>query len=525
MVASNRRRTPKDLAEQRVSAFEQRYGRQATNLAAHAAFPLTLTTDMVYCIRETFLPDCPWYATADVLLSGLCIPAGYDLYEMEAAPRRYLLRYLGDQFGESRILELERFMVAYLRRRLIRENPDERALLLGEKPHWTSLACLKPGEAYEEIRQALEQLALQDAEDPDRFRLASLVESYGDFLADRGYQPILIDWADRVAEGQPIDETADIAGQLKNSGFAVSWVAFEVATVAFGAAAEPDAPAADLIPFEVNTVTVNDRGERINGETHQAFYFEEPLAESGSPLKLVAVPSGELMMGSPADEPGRWDDESPQHLVKLQPFFINQYPVTQAQWRAVAALPQQARDLDPDPSNFKGDDRPVEQVSWYEAVEFCARLSEHTGRTYRLPTEAEWEYACRADTTTPFYFGATITTDLANYDGSVFLNESRGTNRGKTTPVGEFPPNAFGLYDLHGNVWEWCLDHWHDNYEGAPTDGSAWLTDDEESGRVNRGGSWDDLPRNCRSAYRDYGSPGVRSYYIGFRVVCEAQDS
>ncbi|NEQ33309.1 MAG: formylglycine-generating enzyme family protein, partial [Leptolyngbya sp. SIO4C5] len=278
MVASNRRRPPKDLVEQRVSAFEQRYGRQATNLAAHAAFPLTLTTDVVYCLRETFLSDCPWYATADVLLSGLCVPAGYDLYEMEAATRRYLLRYLGDQFGETRILELERFMVAYLRHRLIRENPDERALLLGEKPHWTSLACLKPGEAYEEIRQTLEQLALQGAEDPDRFRLASLVESYGDFLADRGYQPILIDWSDRVAEGQPIDETADIAGRLKNSGFAVSWVAFEVATIAFGAPEAPEAPAADLISIGVNIVTVNDQGEVIDSATHQAFYFEEPLA-------------------------------------------------------------------------------------------------------------------------------------------------------------------------------------------------------------------------------------------------------
>jgi formylglycine-generating enzyme required for sulfatase activity len=515
-------RPHRDPAEQRVSAFEQRYGRHATNLAAHAAFPLTLTTDVVYCIRETLLPECPWYATADVLLSGLCIPAGYDLYEMEAATRRYLLRYLGDQFGESRILELERFMVAYLRHRLIRENPDDRALLLGEKPHWTSLACLRPGEAYNEIRQALEQLALQDVAPTERFRLASLVERYGDFLADRGYQPIMVDWADRVAEGEPIDDTAEIAGRLKNSGFDVSWIEFEVATMAFGAAAEPDSPAADLIPFEVNTVTVNDRGERIGGETHQAFYFEEPLAERVSPLKLVAIPSGEFMMGSTKDEPVHYGDESPQHLVKLKPFFISQYPITQAQWRAVAALPKQERDLEPDPSNFKGDDRPVEKVSWYEAVEFCARLSDHTGRTYRLPTEAEWEYACRADTTTPFYFGTTITTDLANYDGTVFLNEPEGTKRSETNPVGEFPPNAFGLCDMHGNVWEWCLDHWHSNYEGAPTDGSAWLTENEKASRVRRGGSWDYIPRICRSACRDYYLPGIRFSLIGFRVICEA---
>ncbi|MFH7245852.1 MAG: SUMF1/EgtB/PvdO family nonheme iron enzyme [Spirulina sp.] len=524
MTTANQYRPPKDLAEQRVSAFEQRYGRQATHLAAHAAFPLALTTDVVYCIRETFLPDCPWYATADVLLSGLCTPAGYDLYDMEAATRRYLLRYLADQFGESRILELERFMVAYLRHHLIRENPDERALLLGEKPHWTSLACLRPGEAYDEIRQTLEQLALQDVDPNERFRLASLVESYGDFLsdflADRGYQFILLDWADRVAEGEPIDETAEIAGRLKTLGFDATWIAFEVATLAFWAP-EPPAPDSDLKTAEFETVIVNDRGEMTAREPHTAPYFEEPLGEDVAPLHLMAIPSGELMMGSTQDDPGHYKDESPQHLVKLNPFFISQYPVTQAQWRAVAALPQQARELAPDPSRFKGDPRPVEQVSWHDAVEFCARLSAHTGRTYRLPSEAEWEYACRADTTTPFYFGATITTNLANYDGSVFLNEPEGNQRGETTPVGTFPPNAFGLCDMHGNVWEWCLDHWHDNYSGAPTDGSAWLTEDEAANRVIRGGSWYSFPRNCRSACRDT-YPGDRFNDIGFRVVCEA---
>jgi formylglycine-generating enzyme required for sulfatase activity len=229
------------------------------------------------------------------------------------------------------------------------------------------------------------------------------------------------------------------------------------------------------------------------------------------------------MMGAPEAETGRYKDESPQHLVKVPPFFIGQTPVTQAQWRVVAALPQQERELSPDPANFKGNDRPVEQVIWYEAVEFCARLSELTGRTYRLPTEAEWEYACRADTTTPFYVGETITTELANYDGSVFLNELPGQSRQATTPVGQFVPNAFGLYDLHGNVWEWCLDHWHDNYDGAPTDGSAWLTDDKEAKRVIRGGSWFSRPGDCRSACRNYINPGDRVNIVGFRLVCEAR--
>jgi formylglycine-generating enzyme required for sulfatase activity len=523
MVTSERRqRFSQDPTELRVRAFERRYGRQATNLAAHAAFPLTLTTDVVYCLRESFLPDCPWYAAADVLLSGLCVPVGHDLYEMEAATRRYLLRYLRDQFGESRIQVVETFMVAYLRHQLTGATPDHRALLLGEKPRWTALACLQPGKAYEEIRQTLEQLALQSKDPTERFRLASLVESYGDLLADRGYQPVLLEWADRVAEGEPIDETASVAAQLKNSGFTVSWIDFEVATVAFGVEEDPQIEG-ELIPFEFETVRVNDRGEVIATEAHRSFYFEEPLGDGVPPLRLVAIPSGEFLMGSPKDESGRYENEGPQHTVKVSPFFISQHPVTQAQWRAIATRTdlKAKADLEPDPSEFKGENRPVQRVSWYKAVEFCARLSAQTGRTYRLPTEAEWEYACRGDTTTPFYFGETITTDLANYNGTVFRNEPKGKGRGGRTPVGQFPPNAFGLYDLHGNVWEWCLDHWHSNYEGAPGDGSAWLTEDDKSARVRRGGSWDSFPRDCRSACRNPYVPSLHTNFFGFRVVCE----
>mgnify|MGYP005839573929 CR=1 FL=1 len=160
----------------------------------------------------------------------------------------------------------------------------------------------------------------------------------------------------------------------------------------------------------------------------------------------------------------------------------------------MAGLPKVKTDLDPDPAKFKGDNRPVEQISWHDATEFCARLTKHTGRTYRLPSEAEWEYACRAGTTTPFYFGETITPDLVNYDGNYSYGAApQGQYREATTDVGSFPPNGFGLYDTHGNVWEWCLDHWHDSYGGlfrqAPTDGSAWLSSDENKSRLLRGGS------------------------------------
>jgi formylglycine-generating enzyme required for sulfatase activity len=168
----------------------------------------------------------------------------------------------------------------------------------------------------------------------------------------------------------------------------------------------------------------------------------------------------------------------------------------------------------------------VEQVSWYDAIEFCARLSKLsklTGREYRLPSEAEWEYACRAGTTTPFYFGETITGELANYDVSnIYADEPKGKYRKETTPVGQFPSNAFGLYDMHGNVWEWCADDWHDNYEGAPRDGSAWTKNGNDNYSPLRGGSWCNYPDICRSAYRYYSSRRADYNYDGFRVVCGA---
>ncbi|MCL1472725.1 bifunctional serine/threonine-protein kinase/formylglycine-generating enzyme family protein [Argonema antarcticum] len=248
--------------------------------------------------------------------------------------------------------------------------------------------------------------------------------------------------------------------------------------------------------------------------------FTEDLG-NGVKLDMVYIPAGTFTMGAPSTEKESNDDERPQHRVTIKSFLIGKYPVTQSQWKAVANLRKVNRDLQPDPSRFKGANRPVEQVSWYDAVEFCDRLSRHTGKTYRLPSEAEWEYACRAGTTTPFYFGETITPELANYNGNYTYGlGAKGKYRQETTPVGSFPSNKFGLYDLHGNVWEWCADHWHSNYQSAPNDGTIWLTSDESSNRLLRGGSWNNDPWVCRSAYRDGGVAGDRNCSIGFRVVC-----
>ncbi len=233
---------------------------------------------------------------------------------------------------------------------------------------------------------------------------------------------------------------------------------------------------------------------------------------NGITLELVKIPSGEFWMGSPEREGGSYSDERPQHKVRVSPFLMGKYPVTQAQWKAITSLSGVGCDLNSDPSYFKGDNLPLESVSWYEAVEFCKLLSQVTKRKYRLPSEVEWEYACRAGTTTPFHFGETISADLANYGQAA---------RGGTTPVGRFQvANVFGLYDVYGNVWEWCEDDWHDNYEGAPTDGSAWLSINLNPTKVVRGGSWIGSPSLCRSACRgSYASPAYRYEFIGLRVV------
>ena len=270
-------------------------------------------------------------------------------------------------------------------------------------------------------------------------------------------------------------------------------------------------------------------------------YFDEDLG-GGVSLRMMQIPGGSFVMGSPEDEQERQEREGPQHDVTVPPFFMGKYPVTQAQWRAVAAMEPVQRQLDLDPSEFKGADRPVEQVSWEEAVEFCQRLSRYVqpagrnqpSRMYRLPSEAEWEYACRAGTTTPFHFGDTITTELANYCGTddeiyswpgSYGDGPTGEYRGLTTPVGYFEvTNAFGLSDMHGNVWEWCQDHRHYGYQRAPINGSAWIN--EPSGdmqaRVQRGGSWTYHPSYCRSAFSGGGGPSDSSNFIGFRVVCVA---
>ncbi|WP_293078603.1 formylglycine-generating enzyme family protein [Okeania sp. SIO3B5] len=331
-------------------------------------------------------------------------------------------------------------------------------------------------------------------------------------------------------------------------------VEIDVATIVFEEEIPPPLPSPPTLPppilletgtefqeWSFETPTVDGRGKIVQSAINNAFYFTETLPDNVT-LEMVAISDGTFTMGSPESEKDSNDDERPQHDVTVPPFFMGKYPITQGQWKAIASRTDLKvnLDLDPEPSRFKEPyknidrwQRPVEDVNWYEAVEFCQRLSILTGRKYRLPSEAEWEYACCARTTTPFYFGETITGELANYDASeTYAGEANGFYRKETTPVGQFPPNAFGLYDMHGNVWEWCADDWHENYENAPTDGTAWLdhnetsnytiNDEKEKYTVLRGSSWLNYPDDCRSAIRNY--IYRRDYhfnYIGFRVVCD----
>ena len=266
--------------------------------------------------------------------------------------------------------------------------------------------------------------------------------------------------------------------------------------------------------FTFEVVRLNNSGNIISRTQGRA---QQKIEHLGNDIKLeiVYIPGGSFLMGSPTEEVGRYSDEGPQHRVTLQPFYMSKYPITQDQYQVI---------MGNNPSRFRGGRCPVETVSWHDATEFCEKLSQKTGRDYRLPSESQWEYACRAGTTTPFYFGETITPDFANYYGnSSYGNGPKGKYRQQTTYVGIFPPNAFGLYDMHGNVWEWCADEWHDNYDGAPTDGSVWL-DGNKNRSPLRGGSWVYCPYYCRSAIRSLFLPrDVHNYDFGFRVVCNSR--
>ncbi|EAZ90088.1 formylglycine-generating enzyme family protein [Crocosphaera chwakensis] len=605
--------TPQEIAaKERIEAFCEQYGKDGQsyfNLACYAAFPLVLTPDLLYQIWAIFcVKDTPWIAVAHILLSPLCQEMGYETYEMELETRNQLLRVLNEQ----QLTEMGQFMLQYLEKRLVGTDPHTQNIK--ERQKITALTYTKPSLAAKELAQKLSQ-GIKSENIREAFRWTTFLKTLARPLIERGFEPLLtyndiilntayqrtntsehnalvqkfeqqkLAFSQKIKLKDPLTLPSDNASPSLSTQLNIKLITFDinVATIVVddNGKDEKEEEKAQLGEFE--TVFVNRRGETIKTQPCEAYYYKEPLdfnnldeASENSevegdnnldgeakptvePITMIYIPEGEFIMGSHSEEKNRDDSESPQHRVKIPPFFMAQTPITQAQWRAIASLPQVERELKPDPSSFKGDNNPVDSINWYDAIEWCARLSVHTGREYRLPSEAEWEYACRGferppvdvpETDTeensinekvypPFHFGDTITDKLANYDASyTYGDEQKGQYREKTIPVRSFKPNAFGLYDMHGNVFEWCLDPWYDSYKNAPTDGRVWdeenqqedyydhivknitqmLTD--ERSRVLRGGSWIGIPYLCRSAFRNYDAPRDGSYGFGLRVVC-----
>ncbi|NEP15428.1 MAG: formylglycine-generating enzyme family protein [Leptolyngbya sp. SIO4C1] len=598
-------------ARQRVALFRSAASEMAQQLAEYmAATPVSLP--VIDLLRDEFVPEARQEHVAEVLLSGLLQRCD----EEEEGQCRYQFfgdDDPGDQSQRVRYLLLDSVPIS---RPL--EVLDRLSQLIRDRAGNTLKSFEAFLAAYEATGDALGEGALPLA----AVGLDVLQRLGGPHAALAQRYATVVQPAERRRQPQ----------QTTEDNFPLHTVDYEVAEFLNFPPLQPfDFKSPTIITllkhaFEFETATLErDRESEewvIRRRQAEAWGYIESLGEDTDTddnlnLEMVAIPGGTFMMGAPEEESGSTDDERPQHEVTLQPFYMSRYPVTQAQWRAIATaasqkaiqtfeealqaadlavrsiraeglrdierivlegswnqqtyqsmaseVPYQAsslkdagtklwsvlsdalgipvkkrnfrtaiehganqsdlgskRNLDPDPSNFEGNHLPVEQVSWEDAQEFCRRLSAKTGKDYRLPTEAEWEYACRAGTTTPFHFGETIAADLANYGAqSAFGEGPIGEYRGKTTVVGRFPANAFGLYDMHGNVWEWCEDYWHDTYEGAPEDGSAWISSDKsKKSRVLRGGSWDDDPGFCRSAFRFGDAPDFRFNDTGFRVVC-----
>ena len=523
------------VATRLVSCFSTTASDMARELAALMAL-VPVELNLVYIIQAKLLPDSTPLHVAEVFLSGLVKWVKDDnaeadsetetngsffstrrCYDFVPGVRDILIDIVEIPSAERVLNEIS----AYICTRINRSARNFTALLqLGDELD-------AEGEEFAEFARVTKQT------------LRRLGGEYAALVEDIEQPPPPPDEVTRQVSFPPLETLTFEKGELVDSDERSEDGASDSNTVAFPPplktasfqVASIRLPQQSLELFEFQTAKIEQERAGIFRQLQwvvkksraQARRFVEPLADDLR-LEMVAIPGGTFLMGSLRSEPEQLSKEEPQHKVNVPDFFIGCYPVTQLQWRFVSRLPQINRRLNADPSSLKGGSLPVESVSWYESVEFCDRLSAHTDRTYRLPTEAEWEYACRARTKTPFHFGRTILTEVANYNGNfTYANEPKGKYRRKTTPVDEFEvANAFGLSDMHGNVYEWCQDHWHENYEGAPANGSAWFTNDKEASRILRGGSWSYGPRNCRSAYRYSNMPAIRCDFFGFRVSCSA---
>jgi formylglycine-generating enzyme required for sulfatase activity len=539
--------TPEQLVQRFRSTASPIAKRLATMMAS-----VPVSWSVIRLIQKNLLPQSSTVHIAEVFLSGLLQPKysasdtvnsnARSRYKFDPAVRQLLIGAVPVYATEGVMEKVADDVLSQLPETVRRQLSADIERRLGRSPR-SFEAFLVP--------ELLDNLPLDDE---TRLELLPFAEITGEVLRQLGqdYEAV----ADRLTRAPVVEATLEAAPQVATTfGEFPPLQVFDFEIGTFVEDAKPDigrlqrvAHRFEVVTIEVQTLEAKPRQSWeiwkrskpthqviIHRQSRQDWQHVETLAE-GIDLALVKVPGGQFLMGAPEDELESRSSERPQHRVTISEFYMSKFPVTQAQWRFVAGLPEIERSLDPDPSRFKGADRPVENVSWLDASEFCARLSERTKRLYRLPSEAEWEYACRADTTTPFHFGETIDAKIANYraqDQKIgdtkysgkYGQGQLGEYREQTTPVGSLrSANKFGLFDMHGNVWEWCADHWHDSYQNAPNDGSAWIDPEakEDASRVLRGGSWILNPRDCRSASRVRYGAGIRNRNVGFRVVCSA---
>jgi formylglycine-generating enzyme required for sulfatase activity len=522
--------------EQTIASFQNRFTEAHIYLAYHAALPIALTPHLAYCLWANFQMDIgkedlnvPWIAVADLLLSPLCQAVGYELYEMDADLRNYLLDRMihHPRFGQQRIEEVSHFLLTYVQQELNDAKSSIRTLAQAQR--WTALAYVYPESVAHDLAKKLTELTL--SEKTEWLRMTALTEKIAAPLRQAHFESLLtyLQGMRELARGDRIKAESTLKSlpahnqRIVVAGVSLAIPKFQDANWKIDPIISKTPP---LNSFKFETAKLVRQpwlmGLRsrliIDRQEQQATMFNERLAGQVS-LEMLQIPQSSYWMGTVNNEGN--DRERPQHQVTISPFFMSRFPVTQAQWRLVATTTKVRIDLNPDPANFKGDDLPVEHITWFEAIEFCERLQLQTGRPYRLPSEAEWEYACRAGTETPFHFGETISPKLASYDRSKrYRSSAKGRSSKQTSAVGfHKAANAFGLEDMHGNVWEWCADCWYDNYTNAPADGSVRIINRRNFPRVIRGGSWMHEPSECRSAYRNGIFPDNKVLTIGLRVA------
>ena len=502
-------------AVKKIERFAKRFDDQEAyqQLVGYAALPLVLTPELTHYLRQRFLPRLSYVAEVDLLLSELCHEAGYETYIMESGVRAAALGRLRQEGGGERMRQAARLLYNYTlqtAQMMPSFNPYE---LQAQK--WAALAFLDDGRVAKEITEAfcggVAAGEYRSASAAEFLRLSRLAQELAPELQR---YPELIEYAETVTD--LLRQPDAVAPERIGKRYRVHEKTLP--DLALLTRTSPPAPPQQgrefsPSPSEQRPELAEGREQGVRSETLEVgSTYTEPITG----MEFVWIPPGRFMMGSPESEKNRSDDEGPVHEVHFdRGFYMGKYPVIQAEWRKI---------MGSNPSRFEGERRPVENVSWNDCQEFLRKLNEavvgagsEPVPTFRLPSEAEWEYACRAETQTAYYFGD----DPAQLGDYAWYWEN---SDGQTHPVGQKRSNAWGLHDMHGNVWEWCEDAWHFSYHRAPANSWAWISDANTtpfSGitQVLRGASWKDLPRYLRSANRSYDEYTLRHYTFGFRAV------